>query len=64
MKHTPGPDTEKSLTDRISFYESGAEWYAAHCETRMAEWSRGMAKQAAEQLAVLKGEKRQPGDGE
>jgi endonuclease III len=64
MKHTPGPDTEKSLTDRIAFYESGAEYYAAHCETRMAEWSRGMAKQAAEQLDALKGVGRESGDGE
>lgn len=63
MKHQPGPDTERSLTDRISFYETGADWYRDHGETKMAEWSRDKAKEAAAQLAALKG-KREPGDGE
>jgi hypothetical protein len=63
MKHTAGPDTEKSLTDRIAFYETGAEHYTRYGERAMADWSTGMAKKAAEQLAVLKG-KRESGDGE
>jgi hypothetical protein len=63
MKHTPGPDTEKSLTDRIAFFQSGAEHYAKYGERVMVEWSLQMAKQAQEQLALLKG-KREPGDGE
>ena len=64
MNHKPGPDTVKSLTDRISFFQSGAAHYEMCGDRNMAEWSRQMMRQAMGLLEELKGEKREPGEGE
>lgn len=55
----PKHPTEEYIEGRIAFHESGMEWYRAHDQPKLAEWSKAEAEKWRAKLKA-----REPGEGE
>ena len=59
----PAHPSFEYIAGQVAFYESGVAWYEAHCQKRLAEWSRQeLAKWRAKMEEFHTG--RKSGDGE
>jgi hypothetical protein len=56
--------TEQYIEGRISFHQSGAEYYARQGQDRLATWSRAEVTRWSEKLDAMKRVGRETGDGE
>ena len=56
--------TERYIEGRISFHQSGAEYFAHHGQTQLAQWARTQVARWSEKLDAMKKIGRESGDGE
>jgi hypothetical protein len=59
----PERPSQQYIEGRISFHQSGAEWFERMGQKQLAEWSRSLVAKWAEKLQALKCT-REVGDGE
>jgi hypothetical protein len=56
--------TEQYIEGRISFHQSGAEYFARHGQAQLAQWARTQVARWSEKLDAMKRVGRESGDGE
>ena len=56
--------TEQYIEGRISFHQSGAEYFTHQGQARLATWSRAEVAKWSEKLDAMKKGGRETGDGE
>jgi hypothetical protein len=56
--------TEQYIEGRISFHQSGAEYFARQGQTQLAQWSKTLVQRWSEKLDAMKRVGRESGDGE
>ena len=56
--------TEQYIEGRISFHQSGAEYFTHHGQTQLVTWSRALVQRWSEKLDAMKRVGRESGDGE
>jgi len=60
----PTHPTEQYIEGRISFHQSGAEYFERQGQTQLAAWSRALVAMWSEKLDAMKRVGRESGDGE